>query len=156
MYCLGYDPVGKRFKVLCMISSSYDERLTTHLVLTLESRKPFMENEFGKSTVMMKSWNKRVLVFLVLWNFSTTEKMLEIRNGSSMSWNCLLPRVTGTDEIVFSTYSHLPASSCRLVFYNMERNTFTRVKIEGLEVEEAKVKNYIDTFIDYAENVEFM
>ncbi|CAH8379462.1 unnamed protein product [Eruca vesicaria subsp. sativa] len=40
IYHLGYDPVGKQFKVLCMTFSSHDERVTTHLVLTLDSRKP--------------------------------------------------------------------------------------------------------------------
>ncbi|KAL0699155.1 hypothetical protein Bca4012_055277 [Brassica carinata] len=35
---LGYDPIGKQFKVLCM-TSSYDERPNTHQVLTLESGK---------------------------------------------------------------------------------------------------------------------
>ncbi|WZZ25242.1 hypothetical protein YC2023_008643 [Brassica napus] len=35
---LGYGPIGKEFKVLCMTSSRY-ERLNTHQVLTLESGK---------------------------------------------------------------------------------------------------------------------
>ncbi|KAF3592395.1 hypothetical protein DY000_02020814 [Brassica cretica] len=75
------------------------------------------------------------------------EKMVE---------NTKIVGMTGTGEIVFASYSHLPISWCRLVFYNMERKTFTRVKIEGFEVEEPRVKKYIDTIIDYAENVEFM
>ncbi|ESQ55124.1 hypothetical protein EUTSA_v10027194mg [Eutrema salsugineum] len=37
---LGYDPIGKQFKVLCMtMTSSCDERLNTHQVLTLETGK---------------------------------------------------------------------------------------------------------------------
>ncbi|KAJ4880856.1 F-box associated ubiquitination effector family protein [Raphanus sativus] len=45
---LGYDPIGKQFKVLCM-TSSLDERPNTHLVLTLKSGKRVwrtIEHEF--------------------------------------------------------------------------------------------------------------
>ncbi|XP_013628061.1 PREDICTED: putative F-box protein At1g53360 [Brassica oleracea var. oleracea] len=231
MFCLGYDPVGKQFKVLCMTSSSFDERLTTHLVLTLESRKPlwrkvelkflFVRNrrmsygsicingvlyfgaEFGKSTVMVcfdvrsekfrfintdevMEQDRRFELFnykgklgihrnrynryenryenrFVLWvledarNHKWFKHVLELSPyEEKMVENTKIVGMTGTGEIVFASYSYLPISWCRVVFYNMERKTFTRVKIEGFEVEEPRVKKYIDTLIDYAENVEFM
>ncbi|XP_009108556.2 putative F-box protein At1g53360 [Brassica rapa] len=231
MFCLGYDPVGKQSKVLCMTSSSFDERLTTHLVLTLESRKPlwrkvelkflFVRNrrmsfgsicingvlyfgaEFGKSTVMVcfdvrsekfrfintdevMELDRRFELFnykgkvgihrnrynryenryenrFVWWvledarNHKWFKHVLELSPyEEKMVENTKIVGMTGTGEIVFASYSHLPISWCRVVFYNMERKTFTRVKIEGFEVEEPRVKKYIDTFIDYAENVEFM
>ncbi|CAN6818746.1 unnamed protein product [Brassica oleracea] len=205
MFCLGYDPVGKQFKVLCMTSSSFDERLSTHLVLTLESRKPlwrkverkflFVTNsrisygsicingvlyfgaEFGKSTVMVcfdvrsekfrfintdevmeqdsrfelfnykgklgihrNSYNRYENRFVLrvledAGNHKWFKHVLELSPyEEKMVENTKIVGMTGTGEIVFASYSHLPISWCRLVY--MEIKTFTRVKIEGFEVEE--------------------
>ncbi|KAJ4880858.1 F-box associated ubiquitination effector family protein [Raphanus sativus] len=222
----GYDPIGKRFKVLC-ITSSRDERPNTYQVLTLESGKLlwrmveckfhfettlgrttdicingvlYFEAKMEKSTVIvcfdvrsekfgfinMEQKRACELDSLELFNYrgklgihhkkddiyGTRLVLWVLEDARNHNW-CKLDYalspldkemvkhtkfvgVTGRGEIVYSSYPFRPVNWYFLLFNNVESMTSTRVKVEGLEVEEGKKDHFINTLIGYVENLEFM
>ncbi|KAJ4880852.1 F-box associated ubiquitination effector family protein [Raphanus sativus] len=66
---------------------------------------------------------------------------------SAVPTECMFVGMTSTGEIVYSW------NSC-VYFYNLERDTVKRVNIHGLEGIEHPT--FINTFVDYAENMNFM
>ncbi|CAN7141473.1 unnamed protein product [Brassica rapa subsp. narinosa] len=87
-------------------------------------------------------WSKNVYVFSPL-----DEKMVK---------HIKFVGVTGRGEIVYSPRPFHPVNWYFVVFYNVESKTFTRVKVEGLEVEEGEKNHFKNTLIGYVENLEFM
>nr|VDD20306.1 unnamed protein product [Brassica rapa] len=87
-------------------------------------------------------WSKNVYVFSPL-----DEKMVK---------HIKFVGVTGRGDIVYSPRPFHPVNWYFVVFYNVESKTFTRVKVEGLEVEEGEKNHFKNTLIGYVENLEFM
>ncbi|CAA7018475.1 unnamed protein product [Microthlaspi erraticum] len=85
-------------------------------------------------------WCKRISVLL-----NSHDEMQRRLNVVGMTGGC---------EIVFSLYSR-PKPFC-IVYYNIERKTFTRVNIEGFEEFHAHRTNRITTFLDYVENMKLL
>ncbi|CAF2354042.1 unnamed protein product [Brassica napus] len=87
-------------------------------------------------------WSKNVYVFSPL-----DEKMVK---------HIKFVGVTGRGDIVYSPRPFHPVNWYFVVFYKVESKTFTRVKVEGLEVEEGEKNHFKNTLIGYVENLEFM
>ncbi|KAG2300709.1 hypothetical protein Bca52824_037181 [Brassica carinata] len=133
---LGYDRIGKRFKVLRM-TSSRDGRSNTRQVLTLESGKLL--------------WRMVECKFHFVPTLALATRIYE-----KMVRHIKFVGVTGRGEIVYSPRPFHPVNRYFVVFYNVESKTFRRVKVEGLEVEEGEKNHFKNTLIGYVENLEFM
>ncbi|CAA7031012.1 unnamed protein product [Microthlaspi erraticum] len=220
---LGYDPISKKLKVLCM-TSSLCGRLNTHQVLTLESghrlwrRIDFafsftpddrMRDEIcingvlyfgakmgGQSSVIVCfdirsekfgfiNLDEDMLGenyesgYLTLFNYKgklgireetneDTELVLWVlEDAASHEWSKQtyeMPSLirektfvgmTGTGEIVWSSFRNNYLNRFCVYFYNLEKNTLTRVDIRGFEDFKYR-RAYIDTFLDYVENIKLM
>ncbi|KFK30034.1 hypothetical protein AALP_AA7G209000 [Arabis alpina] len=58
--------------------------------------------------------------------------------------------VTRRGEIVLSPPSYYPSDPFYLLYYNLERNTFVKVEIQGIHMH---VRHKVYTFVDHVENV---
>ncbi|CAA7043490.1 unnamed protein product [Microthlaspi erraticum] len=62
--------------------------------------------------------------------------------------------MTGSGEVVLSSYRYNLQNLFRVYFYNLERKSFTTLDFQGFE--EFKYHITINTFVDYVENLKFM
>ncbi|CAG7887315.1 unnamed protein product [Brassica rapa] len=98
---------------------------------------------------------------VVLWHLEDAtshkwSKHIYILNplGESIVTGNKFVGMTSTGELVWSSYSsHGLSNHFHVFFYNLERNTFTRVNIKGFRHHSVR---RIHTFIDYVENMKFM
>ncbi|KAF3527225.1 hypothetical protein DY000_02037830 [Brassica cretica] len=155
---LGYDPMGKQFKVLCMTttSSPYEVRDNTHQVLTLESGKK--TSALGQSSI--------IVCFDVgseKFSFINTNK--DVEQGHSYRVYSLTlfnykrySRFVGmarTGEFVWSSSYNDSPNSFYLSFYSLESETLRKVKIQGFD-EFKQHHRFISTYLDYVENVKWL
>ncbi|XP_023644569.1 putative F-box protein At1g53360 [Capsella rubella] len=124
---LGFDPISKQFKVLCMTRSRYGTP-DTHRILTL------METGKGRH----------------LWR-----TIQDSRNCYVFTASIVYPHkfvgMTGTGEIVFSP--HTCCYPFYLFFYNIESSTATRIHFHGFE----ELKHHptsVLTSLDFVEDVQ--
>ncbi|CAG7898098.1 unnamed protein product [Brassica rapa] len=85
-------------------------------------------------------WSKHSYVLSPL-----EEKILEFTKFVGM---------TRTGEVVYSTGEIVYSWNSSVWFYNIEKNTIKRVNIQGLE--ELEHPTFINTFVDYVENMKFL
>ncbi|KAJ4882038.1 F-box associated ubiquitination effector family protein [Raphanus sativus] len=113
-------------------------------------------NYKGKLGAYFQDWHSKKLR---LWVLDDAEKhewsksiyVLSHLYSEKIGHNSYIVGITSAGEIVFTLVGHLNPDFY-LFFYNMERDTCTRVDIKGFE--EFKHHNlHITTYLDYVENI---
>ncbi|CAA7018466.1 unnamed protein product [Microthlaspi erraticum] len=178
----GYDPINKQFKVLC-IRSRYGGRPRTQRVLTLGTGKlkwrRTMEcephgagiGEIGINGVLYyRACSIESPPMLACFDFSSEKfsffQLLQRYFGQLQSITVGLSSydkigiefdiagVTSTGEVVFLPYYR--SNSFYIVYYNIERKTFARVRILGFEQFHHGKNILVNPFLDYVENMKLL
>ncbi|EOA37314.1 hypothetical protein CARUB_v10010991mg [Capsella rubella] len=69
--------------------------------------------------------------------------------------HCYCVGMTSTGEVVFSPYAGYESNPFCIFYYNIERNTVTRIYIQGFE-ERLNCFNFVHTFLDQLDNIKVM
>ncbi|CAA7054684.1 unnamed protein product [Microthlaspi erraticum] len=156
--CLGYDPISKQFKVLCVISSRGGGP-NTHQVLTLESGKRLWRRiecqfHFTESHRMFDEiCINGVLYFRAKMRQSSVIVCFDVRSekfsfinldkdmGGKKGYYACGEMILFKGDIVFLSFPYDDRSKLYFVyFFNPERKTFARVNVQGFEEFENRLK----------------
>ncbi|AAF69539.1 F12M16.26 [Arabidopsis thaliana] len=175
-FSFGYDPISKKFKVLCVTWSPCGTLPNIHQVLTLETGErlwrtihdPIEKVSFVNIDGMcnLRLFNCKGKLGVHQYDVqSRNEKLVfhVLEDAEKHKWSksiCILPSVvsgkriveiTCTGEIVFSP-SGGSLHPFYIFFYNIERKTYTRVQIKGFK----KYADCVHTFLDFVEDTKLI
>ncbi|KAF2614297.1 hypothetical protein F2Q70_00013268 [Brassica cretica] len=160
---LGYDPIGKQLKGTLegsFVIVWFDVRSEKFGFINKDEDMLPKPNDYDTSPSTLFNYKDKLGIHclveenLVLWVLEDAGNHKWSKHSYVLSplgyhivSRSLFVGMTSTGEIVYSWNSSV-------WFYNIEKNTIKRVNIQGLE--ELEHPTFINTFVDYVENMKFL